>query len=144
MFAGAETAGAPFFEQYYIGDFTDFRSPRMLGLNFERRPPPAVFGGIIKEQRYGEYAAKVGLEYRIPVYRGSRSVYGIDLFLGAGLWSLISRRDLSNMPANYHELARVPIDLTGNVGFRMDTSAGGLTFAFSNILGFIPLHGEGS
>jgi outer membrane protein insertion porin family len=144
VFAGEETADAPFFEKYYIGDFTDFRTPRMLGLNFERRPPPAVFGGIIKEQRYGEYAAKFGFEYRIPVYRGSRSVYGIDLFLGAGLWSLISQRDLSNMPANYHGLARVPLDLTGNIGFRIDTSAGGLTFAFSNILGFIPLHGEGS
>jgi outer membrane protein assembly factor BamA len=144
MFAGAETGAVPFFEQYYIGDFTDLRAPRMLGLNFERRPPPAVFGGIIREQRYGEYAAKLGFEYRVPVYRGSRSVYGIDLFLGTGLWSLINQRDLSNMPANYHGLARVPIDLTGNVGFRMDTSAGGLTFAFSNILGFIPLHGEGS
>ncbi len=76
MFAGAETGGeVPFFEQYYIGDFTDFRAPRMLGLNFERRPPPAIFGGIIREQRYGQYAAKLGLEYRIPVYRGSASIY---------------------------------------------------------------------
>ena len=116
----------------------------MLGLNFERRPPPAVFGGIIKEQRYGEYAAKLGLEYRIPVYRGSRSVYGIDLFMSSGLWGLINRRDLLNMPQNYTGMSRIPVDLTGNVGFRMDTSAGGLTFAFSNILGFIPLHGEGS
>ncbi len=35
VFAGAETGAVPFFEQYYIGDFTDFRAPRMLGLNFE-------------------------------------------------------------------------------------------------------------
>jgi len=144
MFAGEETGDVPFFEQYYVGDFTDFRAPRMLGLNFERRPPPAIFGTLIKAQRYGEYAAKLGLEYRIPVYRGSRSVYGIDLFMSAGLWSLINRRDLRNPPPGYSGLARFPIDLTANVGFRMDTSAGGLTFAFSNILGFIPLHGEGS
>jgi outer membrane protein assembly factor BamA len=144
MFAGAETGAVPLFEQYYIGDFTDFRAPRIQGLNFERRPPPAVFGGIIREQRYGEYAAKLGLEYRIPVYRGSRSVYGIDLFLSSGLWGLINKRDLLNMPREYTGLSRIPIDLTANVGFRMDTSAGGLTFAFSNILGFIPLHGEGS
>ncbi len=143
MFAGAETGEVPFFEQYYIGDFTDFRAPRMLGLNFERRPPPAIFGGIIKEQRYGEYAAKLGLEYRIPVYRGSRSVYGIDLFMSTGLWSLINKNDLVK-PRGYTGMSRVPIDLTANIGFRMDTSAGGLTFAFSNILGFIPLHGEGS
>jgi outer membrane protein assembly factor BamA len=138
MFAGAENGDVPFFEQYYIGDFTDFRSPRMLGLNFERRPPPAIFGGIIREQRYGQYAAKVGLEYRIPVYRGSRSVFGIDLFLSSGLWSLIRREDLQRMPRLYTGASQIPIDLTANIGFRMDTAAGGLTFAFSNILGFIP------
>ena len=143
MFAGAEIGNVPFFDQYYIGDFTDFRAPRLLGLNFERRPPPAVFGGIIRDQRYGEYAAKLGLEYRIPVYRGSRSVYGIDLFMSSGLWGLINRRDILNPPGLYTGMSRIPIDLTANVGFRMDTSAGGLTFAFSNILGFIPLH-EGS
>jgi len=144
MFAGAETGDVPFFEQYYVGDFTDFRAPRLLGLNFERRPPPDVFGTIIKEQRYGHYAAKLGLEYRIPLYRGSRSVFGIDLFTSAGLWGLINRRDLMKVPSDYTGLARVPIDLTANVGFRMDTSAGGITFAFSNILGFIPLHGDGT
>jgi len=144
MFAGAETGNIPFFEQYYIGDFTDFRAPRMLGLNFERRPPPALFGGIIREQRYGEYAAKLGLEYRIPLYRGSRSFYGIDLFLSTGLWSLVRRSDLLKMPNNYTGAEQIPIDLTANVGLRMDTSAGGLTFAFSNILGFIPLRREGS
>lgn len=146
MFAGAETGEVPFFEQYYIGDFTDFRAPRMFGLNFERRPPPAIFGTIIKDQRYGQYAAKLGLEYRIPLFRGSRSIYGIDLFMGAGLWGLINRRDLEKVPTQYSGLSRFPIDFTGNIGFRMDTSAGGITFAFSNILGFMPgpLHGDGS
>jgi outer membrane protein assembly factor BamA len=144
MFAGAETGDVPFFEQYYIGDFTDFRAPRMLGLNFERRPPPNLFGTLIKEQRYGQYAAKLGLEYRIPVYRGSRSVFGIDLFMSAGVWGLINRRYLQNVPSEYTGLSRLPFDATANVGFRMDTSAGGITFAFSNILGFIPLHGDGT
>jgi outer membrane protein assembly factor BamA len=144
MFAGAEMGDVPFFEQYYIGDFTEFRAPRMLGLNFERRPPPNVFGTIIKEQRYGQYAAKLGLEYRIPVYRGSRSVFGIDMFMSAGLWGLINRRYLEKVPLEYTGLSRLPIDVTANFGFRMDTSAGGITFAFSNILGFIPLHGDGT
>lgn len=144
LFAGAETGTVPFFEQYYVGDFTDFRAPRMLGLNFERRPPPDVLGTVVKEQRYGHYAAKLGFEYRIPVYRGVRSVYGIDLFLGAGIWGLINRRDIMKMPPGYHGLERLPVDLTGNVGFRMDTSAGGITFAFSNILGFVPLRGDGT
>ena len=144
MFAGVETGeGVPFFEQYYVNDFTDFRAPRMLGLNFERRPPPNIFNTVIGEQRYGQYAAKLGLEYRIPAYRGSRSIYGIDFFMSAGLWALISQRDLTNMPTEYSGLRRMPVDLTANVGFRMDTSAGGISFAFSNILGFIPVRGDG-
>jgi outer membrane protein insertion porin family len=144
LFAGAETGTVPFFEQYYISDFSDFRAPRMLGLNFERRPPPHFLGGLIQEERYGQYAAKFALEYRIPLYRGSRSVYGIDLFTSAGIWALAARRDLLRPPPAYTGLSRVPVDLTANVGFRMDTSAGGLTFAFSNILGFVPLRGGGS
>jgi hypothetical protein len=40
-------------------------------------------------------------------------------------------------------LARIPVDVAGNVGLRMDTSAGGFTFAFSNVLSFIPVRGEG-
>jgi hypothetical protein len=41
-------------------------------------------------------------------------------------------------------LQLIPIDLTANVGFRMDTSAGGFAFAFSNVLGFVPVRSEGN
>lgn len=142
LFAGGIAGNAPFFEQFHIGDFSDFRPDRVLGINFDRRPPPNLLGTEIAEVRYGQYAFKLGAEYRVPLYRGRRSVFGIDVFGSAGIYGVAARRDLTDPPAAYSGLARLPIDLTGNIGFRMDTSAGGFVFAFSNILGFIPV-GEG-
>ncbi len=143
LFGGAITGDAPFFEQYYVGDFSDFLPGRVLGLNFDRRPPPNFLDTSIVEVRYGHYAGKIGGEYRIPLYRGHRSVYGIDLFGSAGIYAVAHRRDIEHPPRGYSKLQLIPVDLTANVGFRMDTSAGGFTFAFSNVLGFIPVRREG-
>jgi outer membrane protein assembly factor BamA len=142
LFAGGISGNAPFFEQFHVGDFSDFRPDRVLGINFDRRPPPNLLGTEIAEVRYGQFAFKLNAEYRIPLYRGRRSVFGIDVFGSAGIYGVAGRRDLTDPPAAYSGLARAPVDLTGNLGFRMDTSAGGFVFAFSNILGFIPV-GEG-
>ncbi len=143
MFGGAITGNAPFFEQFYVGDFSDFLPDRVLDLNFDRRPPPNFLGTEIVEVRYGTYALRIGGEYRIPLYRGHHSIYGIDLFGSGGVYGVAGERDLTDPPDAYSGLARVPIDLTANVGFRMDTSAGGFVFAFSNVLSFIPVRGEG-
>jgi outer membrane protein assembly factor BamA len=140
--AGAISGEAPFFEQFYVNDFSDFRPGRVLGLNFDRRPPPDVLNTSILEVRRGHYAGKLAFEYRVPLYRGRRSVYGIDLFGSAGLYALASHHDLSSPPRGYSGAARIPLDLTANFGFRMDTSAGGFVFAFANALGFIPALSE--
>jgi outer membrane protein insertion porin family len=142
LFGGAITGDAPFFEQFYVGDFSDFLPDRVLDLNFDSRPPPNFLSTQVVEVRYGEYAFKLGGEYRIPLYRGRRSIYGIDLFGSGGVYGVAGERDLTNPPTGYSGLALIPIDVTANVGFRMDTSAGGFVFAFSNVLGFIPVRGE--
>ncbi|HVJ21328.1 MAG TPA: BamA/TamA family outer membrane protein [Polyangiaceae bacterium] len=143
LFGGAITGDAPFFEQFYVGDFSDFLPDRVLDLNFDSRPPPNFLSTDIVEVRYGDYAFKLGAEYRIPLYRGRRSIYGIDLFGSGGVYGVAGERDLTDPPTGYSGLALIPIDVTANVGFRMDTSAGGFVFAFSNVLGFIPVRGEG-
>lgn len=143
LFGGAIAGDAPFFEQFYVGDVSDFLPDRVLDLNFDRRPPPNFLGTDIVEVRYGKYAFRVGGEYRIPVYRGRRSIYGIDFFGSLGLYGVADERTITDPPTAYSGFARVPIDVTANLGFRMDTSAGGFVFAFSNVLGFIPVRGEG-
>ena len=143
LFAGAISGNAPFFEQYYVGDFSDFLPSRVLGVNFDRRPAPNFLGTDIVEVRYGKYAFKFAGEYRIPLFRGRRSIYGIDLFASAGIYGLAGDRDITSPPVGYSGLSRIPVELTGNLGFRMDTSAGGFVFAFSNALGFVPVRGKG-
>jgi len=143
LFAGAISGNAPFFEKYYVGDFSDFLPSRVLGVNFDRRPPRNFLGTDIVEVRYGEYAVKVAGEYRIPLFRGHRSIYGIDFFGSAGIYGVAGTRDITSPPAGYSGWSQIPIDLTGNLGFRMDTSAGGFVFTFSNVLGFVPVRGKG-
>jgi len=140
---GAITGDAPFFEKFYVGDFTDLLPDRVLDLNFDRRRAPNFLRTDINEVRYGDYAAKFQLEYRIPVYRGHRSVYGIDFFGAAGIYGVAGYRDLTDPPRGYPGFRKIPVDLTFNLGFRIDTHAGGFVFAFSNLVGLIPVRGDG-
>jgi outer membrane protein insertion porin family len=143
LFGGAISGRAPFFERYYLGDLSEFRASRVLGLNVERRSAPNFFGTDVGEIRYGDYAGKVDVEYRIPLYRGSRSVFGIDLFARAGLFAIAGQRDITHPPGGYSGAALIPIDFTANLGVQMDTSAGGFTFALANVIGFLPTLGGG-
>jgi hypothetical protein len=114
----------------------------VLDLNFDRRRAPNLLDTSIAEVRYGDYAAKIAAEYRIPVYRGHRSVYGIDFFGAAGIYGVAAHRDLTDPPRGYTGFRRIPVDLTFNLGFRIDTHAGGFVFAFSNLVGLIPVRGD--
>lgn len=143
LFAGGISGHAPFFEQFYVGDYSDLLPDRVLGLNFDRRPAPNFLGTDIVEVRYGDFALKLNAEYRIPIYRGRRSIYGVDFFATTGIYGVAGRRDLTEPPSGYSGLARIPLDVTANVGLRMDTSAGGFAFAFSNVLSFVPVRGQG-
>jgi outer membrane protein assembly factor BamA len=144
LFAGAIAGDAPFFEQYYVGDLTDFQPGRLLGLNFDRRPAPNFLRTAIEEVRYAEYAFKINAEYRLPLYRGQRSIYAIDFFGSFGAFVLAGPREVNRPAPKYEGWSRIPIDLTGNIGFRLDTSMGGFSFTFSNVLGFLPVRsGEG-
>ena len=141
-FAGAIFGDAPLFEKFYVGDFTDFLPDRVLDLNFDRRAPPNFLGTDIVEVRYGQYALKLTGEYRVPLYRGRRSVYGIDLFASAGVYGVANQVDLVAHARGYSGFATVPIDLTFNLGLRVDTAAGGFVLGLSNLLGFIPVRGD--
>jgi len=144
LFVGAIAGDAPFFEQYYVGDLTDFQPGRLLGLNFDRRPAPNFLRTAIGQVRYAEYALKLNTEYRVPVYRGTRSVFGIDVFASFGAFALAGPREVTRPAPKLSGLQRIPMDLTGNLGFRLDTSLGGFVFTFSNVLGFLPVRqGEG-
>jgi outer membrane protein assembly factor BamA len=140
--AGAIFGTAPLFEKFYVGDFSDLLPDRVLDLNFDRRPAPNFLGTDIQEVRYGQYAAKFNLEYRIPLYRGTRSVYGVDFFGSAGAYAVADGRDITQPARGYSGFATVPLDLTFNLGLKIDTQAGAFTLGVSNLLGFIPVRGS--
>ncbi len=136
-YAGAIAGHAPFFRQFYVGDFTDLLPDRLLDLAPDRRQPPNFLNTDIIEVRYGDVAAKVEAEYRIPLYAGRESVYGVDMFASFGMYSVATRREFTDPASGYHGFRRVPLDITGNLGLRIDTKLGGITLAFSNLIGLI-------
>jgi outer membrane protein insertion porin family len=138
-FVGLIAGDAPFIEQYYVGDLSDFRPDRVLGLAFDDRPAPNILRTTVSETRYGDYAARVTGEYRIPIYRGNRSVYGIDVFVGGGLFAIASQRQLDRPPRNVSGLRLVPVDITASLGVTLDTSLGGFSLSVSNLVGFANL-----
>jgi hypothetical protein len=93
--------------------------------------------------RYGDYAARVNAEYRIPLYRGTKSIYGVDVFTSAGLYAVASARDIERPARGYSGFQAIPVDLTFNLGLRADTAAGGISLGIANFIGFIPIRSEG-
>ena len=140
-FVGGIFGNAPLFERFYVGDLTDLLPDRVLDLNFDRRPAPNYLNTDIVEIRYGNYAAKVDAEYRIPVYRGIRSIYGVDLFGSFGVFGLASQEDFVDRARGYQGFGTLPIGLTFNAGLRLDTQAGGFTIGIANLIGLIPVRG---
>lgn len=141
-FAGGIFGNAPLFERFYVGDLSDLLPDRVLDLNFDRRPAPNFLGTDVVEIRYGNYVAKADAEYRIPLYRGTRSIYGVDAFVSFGLYGIANEQDLLNHARGYKGFSTAPIDLTFNGGLRIDTQAGGFVLGVANLVGLIPpIHG---
>lgn len=140
-FAGGIFGDAPLFERFYVGDFSDLLPDRVLDLNFDRRPAPNFLHTDIVEIRYGNYAARLQAEYRVPLYRGTRSIYGIDLFGSFGVYGVANQADFTNHARGYTGFATVPIDLTFNAGLRVDTQVGGFVIGAANLVGLIPVRG---
>ena len=137
-YAGGIAGRAPFFEKFYVGDLTDLLPDRILELAPDRRQPPNLLGTDIVEVRYGDFAARLDGEYRVPIYTGQKAVYAIDFFATLGIYAVAAARDFTDPPSGYQGLRRLPVDLTYNLGLRIDTSVGGATIAFSNLLGLFP------
>jgi outer membrane protein insertion porin family len=141
-FMGGIFGDAPLFERFYVGDFTDLLPDRVLDLNFDRRPAPNYLNTDIVEVRYGNYAARFVGEYRVPLYRGKRSIYGVDLFGSFGVFGVANEQDFVARARGYKGFGTVPIGLTFNAGLRIDTQAGGFVIGVSNLIGLIPVRGQ--
>ena len=140
-YGGAAFGNTPFFYLFHISDLTDLIPSRFLEMQLDARPPPNLLGTSIENNYLGELAWRIDLGYDVPVYERvrERGLREINLYSLIGLLSLANLRDPRTGLRGYNGLARFPIDLTFDVGFRFDTRVGVFQVGFSTLLGFIRL-----
>jgi hypothetical protein len=96
-------------------------------------PPLDLFGTGADEVTYGELGGVAEAQYARRLFRRQKVIYGGDLFLGVGLWTLHSAGDVpGGAPA-------LPIDLLLDAGLRLDTEIGVFELSLTNALGRVPL-----
>lgn len=127
---GAIAGDAPYFDQFFIGDLNLLLPRRALGINFSTLPSPNMLGSGIAGHRYDDYAARLLVDYAIPIWKRHGFVYRGDIFLAFGVLGLASDGDFEgDLTWN-----RLPIDLTADVGLRLDTYVGVFTISIANAL----------
>jgi outer membrane protein insertion porin family len=132
VFAGAIGGDAPYFDRFFVGDLNLLLPRRALGINFSTQPSPNLLGANIAHHRYDNYAGRLLIEYAVPIWRHRGLVYGGDAFVAAGLLGMASDGDFS-APGPF-SLRSLPLDLTGDLGLRLDTYVGVFTISIANAL----------
>jgi outer membrane protein insertion porin family len=135
-FAGAIFGEAPYFNQFFVGDLNFLLPPRALGLNFATQPSRAFIGETVANRRYEPFAARALVEYSVPLWRRGRFIYRGEAFAAFGAFALAGLPDLRvrDIPA----LEALPLDLTADLGIKLDTHIGIFTVSIANGLGRIP------
>jgi hypothetical protein len=139
LFVGAGFGDMPFFYKFYSADLSDLIPSRYLELNLDRRAPPNLLGTSIVEMRAQQLAARIDIEYGMRVYHGEGHFRTLLIYANLGLYSLLDHADLEVAVPGYSGFSAVPLDLTFDLGLRMDTSIGVFQLGFSNLLGFFSL-----
>jgi outer membrane protein insertion porin family len=135
-FAGAIFGDAPYFERFFVGDLNLLLPPRALGLNFSTLPSRDFLGTSVASHRYDNFAARLMVEYAVPLWRRHGFVYRGDAFAAFGAFAMASLDDLRVRDVS---VARaIPADLTADLGLRLDTYVGIFTLSIANGLGRIP------
>jgi outer membrane protein assembly factor BamA len=125
---GLILGASPRFDQFYVGDVNPLLPPRPLDLLVSTRPSFDLLGTGADQVLSGDVYAGASVEYAFQLFRGPRTVYGGDLFVSVGAYALGSRAPFS-----------APVDLTFNLGLRLDTFIGVFELSLGNALGRLPL-----
>jgi outer membrane protein insertion porin family len=129
LLGGAILGDPAYFDEFFVGDLNPLLPRRAMGMNFSTLPSRNLLGSSIARHRYDDYASRVLVEYAIPVWRRRGLVYGGDVFAAAGLFGMASKGDLSSA-----RWSALPIDLTADLGLRLDTYVGIFTISIANAL----------
>ena len=88
VFGGALFGAAPLFDRFFVGDLNSFLPPRAMGLNFSTQPSRNLLGTSIAGHRYDKFAARVLVEYSVPLWRRHRWIYNGDAFIAVGAFGM--------------------------------------------------------
>ncbi len=135
-FAGAIFGDAPYFNQFFIGDLNFLLPARALGLNFATQPSRDFLNNAIADKRYEPFAARALVEYAVPLWRRGGIIYRGDAFAAFGAFTLAGLEDLRARDVPAREA--FPLDLTADLGIKLDTHIGIFTVSIANGLGRIP------
>lgn len=133
---GVIIGDAPRFDRIHAGDVDRMVTPRALGLSVSAAGAPNILGTERRDSLYGEVGGNVVVEYVARLWRGGKHLYGGDLFLGMGLWSLADRDDFRLRSGPVRDA--LPIDLMFDAGLRVDTEIGIFELTIANALGRVP------
>ncbi|MCB9560476.1 MAG: BamA/TamA family outer membrane protein [Kofleriaceae bacterium] len=134
---GVILGDAPRFDRIHVADVNRLLTPRALGLVVSAQGSPDFLGAGTDDKVYGQVGGSGFVEYARPLFRRTRTIYGGDLFVGAGLWALADRDDLRVRDTPVW--SALPVDLVVDAGLRLDTEIGIFELTIANALGRVPL-----
>jgi len=129
---GLVLGDAPLFERIHVGDLNRMVSGRALGLVTGVTPSLDLLNLSTDELNYGEVGGIAEVQYSYKLFRGSSLIFGGEVFVGAGLWTLATTADVESRDS-------LPLDLLLDAGLRLDTEVGIFELSFANALGRLPL-----
>jgi outer membrane protein insertion porin family len=133
LLVGAITGDAPYFDRFFVGDLNLLLPRRAQGINFSTLPSRNMLGTGIARHRYDDYAGRLLVEYAVPIWRRHGFVYGGDAFAAGGIFALASPGEFD--ATDPYAWRNLPVDLTADLGLRLDTYVGVFTISIANALG---------
>lgn len=124
---------APRFDQVHVADVDRLLTPRVLGMTVATAAAPDLLGTDNADALYGDLGGNLVVEYSYRWFRRSKAVYGGDLFVAAGLWTLATADELRVRDRALADA--LPLDAVIDAGLRLDTELGVFEFTLANALG---------
>ena len=126
--AGFIVGDAPIFERYFLGDLDPLLPSHALGLTVSTLAPRNLLQSGIARERYAPLAARLMVEYAIPLFRGGPPGLRRRRRSSTSGWCRWPPSDdLRGAPGRGWQA--VPMDLLVDVGLRLDTVIGTFTSA---------------
>jgi outer membrane protein insertion porin family len=128
IFGGFIQGRAPFFDQFFLRDFTHFildeqALPRNVDLNFS------------VSNDYDDVIISAGLDYSVPVFRGHSILYRLYVYSSITVGASASLDELQADPNGRGAGGRFPLSF--DVGLKFDTSFGNLRLSTAYIMDLI-------